>query len=71
MRLWAWSPPPPQVHVNEFSSAVKSAGAFGLRRYRLVKELLRYGVDAFSFVENEYYQWVGVPRALADAQSTP
>jgi hypothetical protein len=48
-----------QVHVNEFSKAARAAGALGLRKSRLVGELLRYGVDAFSFVENEYYKYVG------------
>jgi hypothetical protein len=47
-----------QVHVNEFSKAARAAGALGLRKSRLVGELLRYGVDAFSFVENEYYKYV-------------
>lgn len=46
-----------KVHVNEFSKAARAAGALGLRKSRLVGELLRYGVDAFSFVENEYYKY--------------
>ena len=55
-----WFPAPRvlQVHVNEFSKAARAAGALGLRKSRLVGELLRYGVDAFSFVENEYYKYV-------------
>ena len=63
-----------KVHVNEFATSVKSAGAIGLRKYRLVSEMLRYGVDAFNFVENEYYNWVResihrAPRWLCTSQS--
>jgi hypothetical protein len=47
-----------QAHVREYNIAAKSAGALGGRRKRLTSELLRYGIDGFTFVENEYYAWV-------------
>lgn len=47
-----------QSHVREYNIAAKSAGALGARRKRLTSELLRYGIDGFTFVENEYYSWV-------------
>ncbi len=58
-----------KTHVNEFSRSVKSAGAIGLRHYRLVKELLRYGIDAFNFVENEYYGWVRLGSRVPTGRS--
>ena len=50
--------PASQAHVREYNIAAKSAGALGGRRKRLTSELLRYGIDGFTFVENEYYAWV-------------
>ena len=47
-----------QSHVKEFDVSAKSAGALGARRSRLSAELLRYGMDGFKFVENDYYSWV-------------
>lgn len=61
------APSPPQ----EFTDSVKSAGALGARKTRLCTEMLRYGMDGFKFVENEYYSWVSwcLPLPLASLQN--
>ena len=58
-----------QSHVKDFDDSAKSAGALGARRSRLSAELLRYGMDAFKFVENEYYTWVSGCLVVLSLQS--
>lgn len=58
-----------QSHVKEFDASAKSAGALGARRSRLSAELLRYGMDAFRFVENDYYSWVRIQYHVTTANT--